>query len=271
MRQIEAMRRKLTSVRRGVFDETDVEGWDLYRLKCQAVVRAISGAVLAGPSAAAMWDLNLVGDPPAKVYIRGVQRGRYGKDVCILAGGEMVVEDRNGVPLTSVAWAVIDCARLLSRRDALIVCDDALHKGACSQRELAAACTTLGPVKNIQQVRWVIGNCDPKSESAGETWLRMVVRDLGFEVRTQVWIRDGSFRARVDFLLQGVPVVLEFDGMIKYDDEDPEAVQLTIAGERRRHARLERLGYQVLRFLWEDLFDPQGVKLRIDAALERHM
>ncbi len=201
---------------------------------------------------------------------RGVMRGGYGRGVKVVAGGQAVLVDNRGTRVTSVAWTVADCARLLSRRDALIVADAALHLGLCSIAELEAVVAAMGRAKRVGRLRWVIANADPRAESAGETWMRMVVRDLGYSVVSQFGVVADGHRHRIDLLLEGSRVGLEFDGFIKYDraDEDPEeVVARTVVEEKRRQARIEGLGYRLLRVLWEQLFDPRGLDRRIRHAL----
>lgn len=268
-REVARCRKQATKVRHGVYTDPVDDDWELYRLRCIAVAHSITGAVLAGPSAAVMWGLHTAGSPPDHVYIRGVSRGRYGTDVRLVGGGQPLVEIRDGCRLTSVAWTVADCARTLSKRDALIAADSALHLGLCELAELQAAARSLGRAKNIGRVRWMLLNADPNSESPGETWLRMIVKDLGYAVTSQVWVRGPGFSARVDLMINGRRIVLEFDGLLKYNGDDPQVVEETVRKEKVRQADLEKLGYQVLRFIWEQLADTEGIRKRIAYAVAR--
>jgi very-short-patch-repair endonuclease len=257
-------------VRHGVYASDVQSAWHLFDLRCEAAVRCLKpGAALAGPAAARHWGLPLVGDSPVVVHVRGVMRGGYGRGVKVVAGGQAVLVDDGGTRVTSVAWTVADCARLLSRRDALIVADAALHRGLCSIAELDAVVAALGRAKRVGRVRWVIANADPRAESAGETWMRMVVKDLGYSVVSQFGVVADGHRHRIDLLLEDSRVGLEFDGVIKYDraDEDSEVVARTVVEEKRREARIEGLGYRLLRVIWEQLFDPRGLDRRIRHAL----
>ena len=93
---------------------------------------------------------------------------------------------------------------------------------------------------------------DPRSESVGESRLRVGLTLLGVQVEPQVVIRDerDRFVARVDFLVKGTNIVIEFDGLVKYRGDD--GAEALIA-EKRREDELRRLGYQVVRVLWSDL------------------
>lgn len=73
----------------------------------------------------------------------------------------------------------------------------------------------------------------------------------------------GAFVARVDFLVAGTRVVVEFDGKSKYADGDPAVLW----AEKRREDRLRRLGYVVVRITWADLETPGAVAARVRTAL----
>ena len=103
---------------------------------------------------------------------------------------------------------------------------------------------------------------DGASESAGESRTRLLLTDLGWTVRSQVRVLDGEeVVARVD-LLVGERVVVEFDGLVKYEGADGRAA---LAAEKRREDRLRALGYEVVRLTWADLDHPA----RVDAMLRR--
>jgi hypothetical protein len=182
--------------------------------------------------------------------------------------------EHRGVPVASVSWTVADCARLLSRRDALIVADAALHLGLCTLQQLKAVAHDLRGAKGVGRLRWIIANADPLSESPGETWTRMVVKELGYSVTSQVVVIDGDFEARLDLLLDGSRVVLEFDGAIKYgpvDEEsnEPEEVARRVMREKERQAKLEALEYICLRVIWSQLDAPSVLDKRIRTAMGR--
>jgi hypothetical protein len=258
------VRATATKVRHGVYTDGDVDAWGLYDLRCAAVLESLNGAVLAGPSAARYLGLPFVGNPPTHVYVRGVRRGTYGTDVKVVSGGRPDVAG----PVVTAPWAVADCARILPRRDALIIADAAAHLGMCAPAELEAVTRSLGRSKGVGRARWISRHVDGRSESPGETWLRMIVRDLGYDVECQVTVVDGRRRPRIDLVIADAPVGLEFDGLLKYGEKiDEEEAARRILEEKRRQGRLELLGYHILRFIWEQLFDPVTVGRRIQFAL----
>jgi very-short-patch-repair endonuclease len=106
---------------------------------------------------------------------------------------------------------------------------------------------------------------DGRSESVGETRLRVLLRVAGIRVEPQVTIRDiaGESVARVDFLVEGTRVVVEFDGKVKYSDGGADA----LFAEKRREDRLRRMGYVVVRVTWSDLDYPERIVAWIRQAL----
>ena len=134
--------------------------------------------------------------------------------------------------------------------DAILQAGDDLALGQRARRRLALA----------------VGSADAKCESVGETRTRILITDFGLEHRTQVNIHDAhGFVGRVDFLL-GERVVVEFDGMIKYEGaEGRRALQ----EEKVREDRLRAAGYIVVRLIWSDLDNPKRVFDLIQRALHQ--
>ncbi|WP_256841679.1 hypothetical protein [Ornithinimicrobium cryptoxanthini] len=122
---------------------------------------------------------------------------------------------------------------------------------------------TLGPTR--AEAGGVAELADGRIESVGESRMRFVCIVGGIEVVPQATIRDeqGTFVARVDFLVRGTNVVLEFDGRVKYADATGRALW----DEKRREDRLRALGYVVVRVIWTDLADPMALVARIREAM----
>ncbi len=119
---------------RGVYVSTD-EAEHLYALRCEAGLAAVrAGAALAGPTAALHWELPVM-QHPAEIFLRGLPNGRYARGVRPIHGSAECVRHA-GLLVTTPAWTVIDCARLLSRRDGVIVADAVLHEGLCTVSDL---------------------------------------------------------------------------------------------------------------------------------------
>ena len=76
---------------------------------------------------------------------------------------------------------------------------------------------------------------------------------------------EGYVVGRVDLLVEG-RVIVEFDGMVKYEGADGRAA---LAAEKRREDRLRALGFEVVRLTWADLDHPEVVDRLVRAALDR--
>ena len=106
---------------------------------------------------------------------------------------------------------------------------------------------------------------DGRRESVGESRCGVALAIAGIDVTPQVAIRDehGDLVGRVDFLVTGTKVVVEFDGKVKYASGDRQVLW----DEKRREDRLRALGYTVVRLTWADLERPGAVAAAVQRAL----
>jgi hypothetical protein len=149
----------------------------------------------------------------------------------------------------------------------LVAADSAVRAGLCSRAELSgllgwSALRCAGAATRI-----VTERANGLHESAGESRCAWLMHALGLPpARPQVTLRTptGEFVARVDFYIAEHRVVIEFDGMGKYTD------QQVVRREKLREDRLRALGLQVVRLTWADLDRPDVVRRRIEAAIARN-
>jgi hypothetical protein len=163
---------------------------------------------------------------------------------------------------TTAARTVVDCSLTLPFDAAVVIADQALNKGSTTLPQLEAILKSLGRRKGVGQARRVLAAADPGAGSPGETLLRIILTQAGIEVESQVELFDklGQFLGRVDLVVKGFPVVIEFDGRAKYQlGGDIEQAHWE---EKCRHDDLENAGYIVRRFRWEQFSRPQEI-LRI--------
>jgi hypothetical protein len=259
--EMQRVRRRLSPLTWGAYAERGLDQQTRYLLKCRAVLQRLQpSAALAGPSAAAVWELPIPGRPPDKVFVRNIPRGAYARDVVVLP--EAPIRVLGDLKVTSPSWTAVDCARLLSSRDGLIVADAVLAGGLCTVDELLAATHGSKGRTGAAHARWVSENVDPLSESPGETWTRSLVRQLGYDVRSQVIVTDGHREARLDLLLDDGRTAIEFDGLIKYKKRGLAKV----IQEHLRDGDLEAIGYHLLHVIWQQLSDPQRLDRRLRYA-----
>ncbi|GAA5160800.1 type IV toxin-antitoxin system AbiEi family antitoxin domain-containing protein [Ornithinimicrobium tianjinense] len=172
----------------------------------------------------------------------------------------------DGLRVVMPALACLQVAVLAGAEAGLVAADSLLRDGVVTREALTDARPHLkaraaGPVVDL-----VLALADGRRESAGESRTAWLAHQLGLPpLVPQVVISedDGSFVARVDFVVEGTRVVVEFDGMMKYTDPG------TLAAEKLREDRLRELGYEVVRITWADLARPETVRRRIQAALDR--
>lgn len=173
-----------------------------------------------------------------------------------------------GYATVDIATAVVQVTLRCGVEAGVVALDDALHQRRCRLPQVQAAGERLarGPLDRAR-VAALVERADPSCESVGESRTRLLLHGLGYDVRSQVSVSDdhGSFVGRVDFMVGGA-VVVEFDGMVKYEGADGRGA---LAREKAREERLTALGCVVIRLVWADLDHPERVRARIDGALAR--
>jgi hypothetical protein len=160
---------------------------------------------------------------------------------------EADVEARDGLRCTGVARTLSDLARVLDRTKAVVAVDSALRLGLVSPSELAPMGRALGRGSGL--LRKVHSTLDPKSGSVLETLLRLALADAGIPSPvTQYRVMEhGHEVARVDFCWPERRLIVEADGFAFHSSRDD------YRRDRQRMNELERLGWRVLRFTWEDV------------------
>lgn len=240
----------------GVFSDAD-EAWARYADLCRSVLgRLQPTAALAGPSAAAMLGVPLMAVPD-RVYVRNVPRGRYSRLTVVLPPGDTWLSDN--LRLSEPARIAADCARLLTARDTLIVADALLAGDWCTQNDLKQVARNLHRTARIERVRWMAHNANAGSESPGESWARLVLNTLGFDLITQHHVSHDSRQAWLDLLVEGTQVAIEFDGEVKYRRYGPRKV----IQEKLRDGDLEALGYRLVHVVWAQLQYPPKLRARL--------
>ena len=171
----------------------------------------------------------------------------------------------NGLRAQPVAEAIIEIAGREGSLAGLVTADAALHRAVVTREELADATRRYGSRIGAADARLVAEIADGRIESPAESTCGWTVHFAGIPVTPQVQIWEGpSFVARVDFLVKGTNVVIEVDGLEKYLDPDERR------HEARRQARLEAMGYVVIRVTTADLHALHHVVERVRAAVRQN-
>lgn len=247
--------------------EPPTDDADLHLMRTIAVLGRQKGASAAtAHSALVAWGLPIWGADLDRVHLirESSATTRRSLDHTVWSPGPRTVAvERDPVLTTAIrcaeaSVAIVHTGIAATPETALIAADAAVGRGLVSARQLevAAADIPMG-TRGAQSVRRALADVDGRHESAGETRTALVCRELGYELEPQVWI--GPWR--VDFIIRGTKVVLEFDGAVKYESKQD------LLAEKRREDDLRRRGWVIVRLMWKDLYHPKVVRERIEAAL----
>lgn len=238
-------------------------------LRTRAVLRARPGDVASHQSALALHGLPAWGAPTDVVdLLADVTRTRTVSGLRVHPAREgLEPVDIDGCSAVSIATAVVQVAQRHGLVPALVPLDYALHERRCrlAQVEAAGAALVRGPLGEVR-LDALLSRADRDCESVGETRTRVVLQDLGYAPRSQVRLSDDDgFIGRVDFLVDDL-VVIEFDGMVKYEGADGRQA---LAREKRREERLTAAGCVVVRLVWSDLEHPERIRAMVESARRR--
>ena len=169
--------------------------------------------------------------------------------------------DGREILTTSLARTVLDCARILPLEKAAVIGDHALRKGA-SLDTMRRLLDESPIVRGARRASDLLDALDGRSESAGETRTRLLLRSFGLDAfRPQVEIMTAHGLFRADFADPELRVIIEFDGSAKYVDYKPTGEVLL--AERRRENALQELGWAVFRINWQHLDRPGELRQRL--------
>ena len=106
-----------------------------------------------------------------------------------------------------------------------------------------------GPVRGVRQLRELLPLVDPGAASPKESWLRLLLIDNGFPIpETQIPLFDGAVDpfAFLDMGWRHIQLAVEYDGD-QHRTDRPQYVK-----DMRRHPRIARCGWEVIRVIRED-------------------
>lgn len=264
---LEARRRgEIHGVTRGAYAGRAHDGVDDHRhLLSLAALRLYPDAQLAGAAAVAAWEIPVTRVPAVRLdIVRPVRREVLTKDLRIRPRR---VESRTSPlgPADPPAVALIQMTRDVGVLPGVAAIDAALHAGKVTEAELVEELEVVKGWPASSLATCALAWADGRSESVGESLTRAHLRAAGIMTTPQVDVRDrdGSLVGRVDLMVDGRRVIVEFDGKIKYAEGGAEA----LFREKRREDRLRRLGYVVVRVVWADLYRPEVIVARVREAI----
>ena len=126
----------------------------------------------------------------------------------------------------------------------------------------------------VRRARRAVAFLDPRSESPGESVsrVRFVYEGLPVpELQQDIRGPDGEVVARVDFFWRAQRTIGEFDGKVKYGRllAPGQSAGDVIYAEKVREDLLRDLGWQVVRWLWADLYRRGVLADRVRRAFAR--
>jgi very-short-patch-repair endonuclease len=221
-------------------------------------------AVLSHRCALALWDLRQAPSGAIEVTVRGQRKpGPKGVRVRrsrVLADAD--VDGVDGIPVTSLAWTVVDYAGISSRQQLRLVLEALERRELYIGRELDELLERTPNRKGVKTLRAAIADIKgpaPWLQSKLEETFRELIRgsDLpDYEANVMV---EGEV---VDALWREQRVIVELDGYAFHKS------RAQFEADRRRDAKLTVAGYRVLRVTQRRLqHEPQAVLAEIRALL----
>ncbi len=194
------------------------------------------------------------------------------------------VQHPGGLLVTTLARTAVDVAAGVRAPEALVTLDSAARVALVENvgssrvrdhytrpRSLADAVAPLMEAAAVASTQFtradlvrLVALADPRRESGLESLSFGNMVELGFplpELQAHIITPEGD--AWVDFLWREQMVIGEADGLGKY------ATPADLHREKLRQELLERMGYVVIRWTWEEMYlRPGAVLRRIEAALD---
>jgi hypothetical protein len=275
--ELRALRRRglLTPVRPGAYvhgPEPDDEAARHLLAVCAALPCLGAGTVVSHASAAVvhglpLWRVRLDRVRATRDRTSGARRSALVHlHSAALHPDEVSIVD--GMPVTSVARTLADLARLLPFEEALVPADAALHRGLVTREELAEALARAGRRPNNAAARRVVAFADGAAESPGESRSRVAIRRAGLPVPV---LQHAVIGTRTDFWWEEFRTVGEFDGKVKYGRylRPGQLPGDAVFAEKRREDALRDRGFEVVRWVWDELETFDRVVARLRRAFAR--
>jgi hypothetical protein len=179
------------------------------------------------------------------------------------------LERAGGIQTVTVPRAVLQVASSFGAAAGVVCADSALDRGLVTDGELAQELGGLGRRPGVSAARTTVGRCRRGAQSPGETLLRLLAQDLGYEVELQFPVAEPGRQpfAFADLRIVGTRSLWEFDGISKYAGADGAAA---LAAEKMREDRIRRLGWGLERVVWSDFRRPERLINRMRQAVRSH-
>lgn len=234
-----------------------------HALHCAAVLLALTPRYLvAGPSAARLYGLPFLVEPPPEVVllteapiVHGIHRDGYLLRQAPCDPSQM--STRFGIPLTSPARTLLDLACELPFMAGVVPTDAALHRRLVTSGELDAVLRTAEGRPNVERAREVFAFADGRAESPLESASRVVFHQHGLmpaDIQVTRMLSSGR-EVRLDFLWDD-PLGGEADGLNKYEPTADRSTLEIVRLEKAREEDIRDDGLEMIRWGWPEVHKP---------------
>jgi hypothetical protein len=167
-----------------------------------------------------------------------------------------------GVPVTTPARTAFDLGRHLPRGEAVARLDALMRATPFSVEDVLVLAKRYRCARGLRRLRVALPLVDGGAASPKETWLRLLLIDAGLPIpTTQIPVHDAwQLVAVLDMGWENLKVAAEYDG------DQHRSDRRQYVRDIRRAAKLERMGWIVVRVIAEDR--PDDVVGRALKALE---
>jgi len=272
----------LVSVRRGVY--TAASSWralpprERYLAELAALHLVVgAGAVVSHDSAGVVHGMSLLNPSPGMLHLtrpsRGASRTEAGVHHHVAELPDGHVSLHSSWRVTTLARTAVDIARESDLPHGVSAIDSALRLG-CPPPELTDVVLTCTNWPGSRMAAHALGLADVRAANAGESWSRVELTRHGVapsDIQRELYDDDGLVGI-ADFVWDPQRVVGELDGRIKYrvpEGSSTEAAGEVVWSEKRREDRIRALGYEVIRWVYADLYAPDRLAARVRQAFTR--
>jgi very-short-patch-repair endonuclease len=230
-----------------------------------AVLACGPGAVLSHRAAMALWDLRMSESGLIDVTVPGRSRQRGRAGIRVHKSEVLTENDRaevDGIPVTSLAWTVVDYAAITDRRQVRLVLEALERRRIYIGRELDELLERTPNRKGGKTLRAAISDIRgpaPWLQSKLEETFRELIRGSDLPDYEANVLVEGEL---VDALWREQRVIVELDGFAFHKS------RAQFEADRARDAKLQVAGYRVLRITQQRLQnEPEAVLAELRALL----
>ncbi len=234
----------------------NLDDWQRFTMRARAFgLLSAPDSYLTGWACTAIKGYPTLGEPPklpTVVRPKDTQRWSFNGTSGRVLVADVPEEHRRRLGrllVVSDEWAVVDVARTARLPDSLVVADEAVRRGC----DLPEVLPQMRHWAGIERARWVVGQAVPTVESPLETLGRFAFIEYGLPMPvTNAWVGHEEPRWRLDGLLPWHWWGYEGDGALKYDNR--EDASRILRAQQEREFQLRRLGLDLLRYGWSDVY-----------------